>query len=103
MVQISLQKSGGKVVSLGGVLWNPEWKYLGDLSVKCKIIITTKTSQRLNVNQNKSPGHDCIGNLIVKKAASIISKPSTDVFNLSLLTGSVPKQLKLAKVIPINK
>ena len=55
------------------------------------------------LNQNKSPGHDGIGNLIVKKVASIISKPLTDIFNLSLSTGIVPEQLKLAKVIPIYK
>ena len=48
------------------------------------------------LNQNKSPGQDGIGNLIVKKVASIISKPLTDIFNLSLSTGIVPEQLKLA-------
>ena len=55
------------------------------------------------LNQSKSPGHDGIGNLIVKKVASVISKPLTDIFNLSLSTGMVPEQLKLAKVIPIFK
>ena len=55
------------------------------------------------LNQNKSPGHDGIGNLIVKNVASVISKPLTDIFNLSLSTGMVPEQLKLAKVIPIYK
>ena len=55
------------------------------------------------LNKNKSPGHDGIGNLIVKKVASVISKPLTDIFNLSLSTGMVPEQLKLAKVIPIYK
>ena len=48
--------------------------------------------------QNKSPGHDGFGSLIVNKVASIISKPLTDIFNLSLSTGIVPEQLKLAKV-----
>ena len=31
-------------------------------------------------NQNKSPGHDGIRNSIVKKVASTISKPLTDIF-----------------------
>ena len=53
------------------------------------------------LNQNKSPGHDGIGKLVVKRVAFIISKPLTDIFNLSLSTGIV--QLKLAKVIPIYK
>ena len=55
------------------------------------------------LNQNESPGHDGIGNLIVKKVASIISKPLTDIFNLLLSSGSVPEQLKFAKVYPSIK
>ena len=54
-------------------------------------------------NQNKSPGHDGMGNLIVKNVAHIVSRPLADIFNLSLSTGSVPEQLKIAKVIPIYK
>ena len=54
-------------------------------------------------NQNKSPGYDGIGNLIVKNVAHIVSRPLADIFNLSLSTGSVPEQLKIAKVIPIYK
>ena len=54
-------------------------------------------------NQNKSPGHDGIGNFIVKNVAHIISGPLADIFNLSLSTGNVPEQLKVAKVIPIYK
>ena len=54
-------------------------------------------------NQNKSPGHDGIGNLIVQNVAHIISRSLADIFNLSLSTGSVPEQLKIAKVIPIYK
>ena len=54
-------------------------------------------------NQNKSPGHDEIGNFIVKNVAHIISGPLPDIFNLSLSTGSVPEQLKVAKVILIYK
>ena len=54
-------------------------------------------------NQNKSPGHDDIGNFIVKNVAHIISGPLADIFNLSLSTGSIPEQLKVAKVIPIYK
>ena len=54
-------------------------------------------------NQNKSPGHDGVGNFIVKKVIYEISGPLTDIFNLSLSTGIVPHQLKVAKVIPIYK
>ena len=54
-------------------------------------------------NQNKSPGHNDIGNMIVKKVATEISKPLSTIFNCSLKTGVVPEQLKIAKVIPIYK
>ena len=54
-------------------------------------------------NQNKGPGHDDIGNMIVKKVATKISKPLSTIFNCSLKTGVVPEQLKIGKVIPIYK
>ena len=47
-------------------------------------------------NQNKSPGHNGIGNFIMKNVAHIVSRPLADIFNLSLSTGSVPEQLKIA-------
>ena len=55
-------------------------------------------------DQTKSPGHDNIGNNIIKRIAKEISKPLAIVFNLSITTGKVPNQLKCAiKVIPIYK
>lgn len=54
-------------------------------------------------NQNKSSGHDNIGNFIVKRVASEIVKPLTMIFNLSISTGVVPDNLKIAKVVPIYK
>ena len=54
-------------------------------------------------NQNKSTGHDDIGNFIVKRIAKEISLPLTMIFNTSISTGIVPDELKIAKVIPIYK
>ena len=54
-------------------------------------------------NPNKSPGHDNITNMVVKKVAPEISKPLCMIFNCSFNTGVVPEQLKIAKVIPIYK
>ena len=54
-------------------------------------------------DQTKSPGHDNIGNNIIKRIAKEISKPLAIIFNLSITTGKVPNQLKSAKVIPIYK
>ena len=77
---------------------------IGKKSLFMKPIVADEVVKIIGtLNQNKSPGHDGIGNLIVKKVASIISKPLTDVFNLSLSTGMVPEQIKLAKVILIYK
>ena len=54
-------------------------------------------------NQNKSAGHDNIGNFIIKSVGNVIVKPLTSIFNLSLSTGIVPEKTKVAKVIPIYK
>ena len=54
-------------------------------------------------DQMKSPGHDNIGNNIIKRIAKEISKPLAIVFNLSITTGKVPNHLKSAMVIPIYK
>ncbi len=54
-------------------------------------------------NQNKSAGHDNIGNFIVKRIANEISVPLTKIFNMSIRTGIFPDELKVAKVIPIYK
>ena len=53
------------------------------------------------MNQNKSPGHDGIGNLIVKNVVHEIENLMTDIFNLPMSKGKVPEQLKIAKPIPI--
>ena len=52
---------------------------------------------------NKSPGHDNIGNFIIKSVGGEIVEPLTRIFNLSLTTGIVPEKTKIAKVIPIYK
>ena len=54
-------------------------------------------------NQNKSAGHDDIGNFIVKRIAKEISVPLTLIFNTSISTGIAPVELKIAKVVPIYK
>lgn len=54
-------------------------------------------------NQNKSPGHEDIQNMIIKRVAPEISKPLSIIFNNSLTTGVVSEKLKIAKIIPIYK
>ena len=54
-------------------------------------------------NKNKSPGHDDIGNNVLKKISKEIAIPLTRIFNLSISSGEVPDSLKIAKVVPIYK
>ena len=73
-------------------------------SIFMKPIVETEIMKIISkFDQNKSAGHDDIGNFIVKKVANEICHPLALIFNLSLLTGNVPDQLKIAKVIPIFK
>ena len=51
-----------------------------------------------SLNPNKSAGHYNIGNFIIKKVKTEISKPLTQIFNVSLSSGVVPEKLKVAKV-----
>ena len=55
------------------------------------------------MNVNKSPGPDQISPRILKEAKNEIVKPLTILFNLSLRTGIVPNDWKLANVTPIFK
>ena len=50
-----------------------------------------------------SPGWDEIQIKIIKAVPNLICAPLAHVFNLSLLSGHVPSQLKRAKVIPLYK
>ena len=55
------------------------------------------------LDARKSAGHDNIPILIIKKLANELSIPLTYIFNLSLSSGIVPEQLKIARVVPIHK
>ena len=83
------------------------YEYLDEPTQKCLFMNPVVADEVIKIiskfDQNKSPGHDDIGNFIVKKVAKSIAEPLANIFNLSLSTGSVPEQLKIAKVIPIYK
>ena len=55
------------------------------------------------LDAKKSAGHDKIQIFIIKKLANELSIPLTHIFNLSLSSGIVPDQLKIARVVPIHK
>ena len=48
-------------------------------------------------------GYDNLPMGIIKEAISVISEPITHIINLSLSSGVVPRELKIARVIPIFK
>jgi len=56
-----------------------------------------------NLNTSKSAGPDNIGPKLVKTVFADICIPLLHIFNLSISTGTVPAQLKIAKVVPIYK
>ena len=51
----------------------------------------------------KAPDMTIIGNYIIKRVGNDIFKPLTNIFYLSLSTGIVPDETKIAKVIPVHK
>ena len=56
-----------------------------------------------NLPNKKSAGHDEYNACTVKSIAPHILTPLLKIFNLSLTTGVVPNDFKLAKVIPVYK
>jgi hypothetical protein len=61
------------------------------------------TSLINTLKYNKSCGDDGIGPRLVKENAVLLCAPRVYLFNLSLLNGIVPDELKVAKVIPLYK
>ncbi len=53
--------------------------------------------------KNAAHGHDGIKSVLIKETIDYIIKPLTHILSLSLKTGIVPQNLKVARVIPIFK
>ncbi len=56
-----------------------------------------------SLNNKKSTGHDGISSSLIKQIKLALCIPLTTIINNSLETGEVPKNMKLAKVVPIYK
>ena len=56
-----------------------------------------------NLKQEKASGLDNFSSGLLKDAALVLTKPLTFIINLSLETGVVPRECKVAKVIPLYK
>jgi len=57
----------------------------------------------ISLKPKKSHGYDKISSKLLKVLATAIKYPPSLIINKSLETGTVPKSLKLAKIIPIYK
>ena len=57
----------------------------------------------LNINPNKAQGPDLIHGKILKKCATSLRYPLSQLFKLSYNTGKIPSDWKLANVVPIHK
>ncbi len=57
----------------------------------------------MSLKSSASSGHDDIKPEIVKTVSALIASPLAHIFNLSLASGIVPNQLKIARVVPIFK
>ena len=56
-----------------------------------------------SLKNKKSPGFDYIKNDLIKNVIKGILKPLIHIFNLSLSSGVVPRNMKVAKVVPVFK
>ena len=56
-----------------------------------------------NINSSKSVGPYSIPINLLKTLKSLLPKPLAHLFNCSFLSGVVPDQLKVARVIPVFK
>ena len=56
-----------------------------------------------NLVTNKSAGLDRIPNKLLKIAADIIAEPLCLLFNISIASGCIPSDWKIAKVFPLHK
>ena len=57
----------------------------------------------VSIKSKKSSGHDGLNSIFIKQISQSISLPLSIIINKSLESGSVPDQLKIAKVVPIFK
>ena len=74
---------------------------------------TSMESQPLSINElkdaffslkiNKSPGHDGVSFNVIKKCFGELCEPLKYLFNLSIVKGIFPDDLKIVKVTPIYK
>jgi len=56
-----------------------------------------------SLRKNTAAGHDKVPMRSVKESINYMSEPLTYIINLSINSGAVPDQMKLARVVPLFK
>ena len=83
--------------------------YLKVIPRNAKSLYLTPTTEREVMNlinqlpNKKSSGYDNVDNVILKHIKECISPALTKIFNLPMLEGKFPDQMKLAEVVPLHK
>ena len=61
------------------------------------------TNTAHTLKSKSSFGHDEISTKLLKQTINNITLPITHILNRSFITGIVPDQMKIAKVVPVYK
>ena len=81
--------------------------FLRDPNQQSLFLLPTNEEEVLRIIDSlkigKSPGCDNISNSLIKNIAAGIVQPLVHIFNLSITNGIVPRNMKVAKVVPIFK
>ena len=80
--------------------------YLGPRNINSLFlnpITTEEVKKQIMSLKSNSAGWDGILPLLVKRSVSTISSSLAHIFNLSLESGIMPKELKIGRIIPIHK
>ena len=93
-----------KTITQGGKTFHDFLTAPNDHSI---FLVPTNSEELLKIvrklKTNKAPGYDGIDNIILKHIINYILDPLVFLLNLSLQSGKVPSDMKIAKVIPIFK
>ena len=82
---------------------NESFDVEGLLPDECIITVQTTFNALRNIRQNKATGPDNIPAWVLKDNAVLLAPPLTAICNCSLREGKLPKEWKMANVIPLPK
>ena len=92
-------------IKLKDFVWHrPSARTPSVFTFRFKYVSVVEVRKQLkSLNRKKAEGSDGIPSCILKDCAQELAPPLAHLINLSLKTGTVPNELKVAKIIPIHK